>query len=81
MGGVTKIWARQADCVDKNNNGMIDTSSGPGDVLPETVSSKTRHGSVILTACADTAEALDRLADTVDPASLRQLRRLAWRRT
>jgi hypothetical protein len=34
MGGVTKIWAREADCVDKNNNGMIDTSTGPGDVRP-----------------------------------------------
>lgn len=34
MGGVTKIWAREADCVDKNNNGMIDTSTGPNDVLP-----------------------------------------------
>lgn len=34
MGGVTKIWARHDDCTDANNNGMIDTSSGPGDVLP-----------------------------------------------
>ena len=34
MGGVTKIWAREEDCVDNNNNGMIDTSTGPGDVLP-----------------------------------------------
>jgi len=34
FGGVTKIWAREADCVDKNNNGMIDTSTGPGDVRP-----------------------------------------------
>jgi hypothetical protein len=34
MGGVTKIWAREADCVDKNNNGMIDTSTGPNDVRP-----------------------------------------------
>jgi hypothetical protein len=34
MGGVTKIWAREADCTDKNNNGVIDTSTGPGNVLP-----------------------------------------------
>ena len=34
MGGVTKIWARPEDCVDKNNNAMIDTSTGPNDVLP-----------------------------------------------
>ena len=34
MGGVTKIWARQQDCVDKNNNGQIDTSTGPNDVRP-----------------------------------------------
>lgn len=34
MGGVTKIWAREDDCVDKNNNGMIDTSTGPNDVRP-----------------------------------------------
>lgn len=34
MGGVTKIWARPDDCVDKNGNGVIDTSSGPNDVLP-----------------------------------------------
>jgi hypothetical protein len=32
-GGVTKIWARQEDCVDKNNNNQIDTSTGPLDVL------------------------------------------------
>lgn len=34
MGGVTKIWARPENCVDKNNNGVIDTSTGPNDVLP-----------------------------------------------
>lgn len=33
-GGVTKIWAREEDCVDKNNNNVIDTSTGPNDVLP-----------------------------------------------
>ncbi|MCA9657060.1 MAG: hypothetical protein KC486_01835, partial [Myxococcales bacterium] len=32
--GLTKIWSRPEDCVDKNNNGMIDTSTGPNDVLP-----------------------------------------------
>jgi hypothetical protein len=32
-GGVTKIWAREQDCEDKNNNGQIDTSSGPNDIL------------------------------------------------
>ena len=36
----------------------------PGDVLPETVSSKTRHGFVILTAAEDAAQALAR-ADRV----------------
>ena len=35
-----------------------------GDVLPETVSSKTRHGFVILTGSEDAAEALAR-ADRV----------------
>jgi hypothetical protein len=34
MGGVTKIWARDEDCVDANNNNVIDTSSGPNDVRP-----------------------------------------------
>ncbi len=34
MGGVTKIWARPEFCEDKNNNNVIDTSTGPGDVLP-----------------------------------------------
>ena len=33
-GGVTKIAAKEDDCVDMNNNGMIETSQGPGDVLP-----------------------------------------------
>ncbi len=33
-GGVTKIAAKEEDCVDKNNNGMIDTSTGPNDILP-----------------------------------------------
>ena len=33
-GGVTKIAARVEDCVDKNNNNQIETSSGPNDVLP-----------------------------------------------
>ena len=33
-GGVTKIAASVDDCVDKNNNGMIETSTGPNDVLP-----------------------------------------------
>jgi streptogramin lyase len=33
-GGVTKIAAHLENCVDKNNNGMIETSNGPGNVLP-----------------------------------------------
>ena len=33
-GGVTKIAAKVEDCVDKNNNGMIETSQGPNDLLP-----------------------------------------------
>ena len=32
MGGVTKYWSRPELCNDSNANGMIDTSSGPGDV-------------------------------------------------
>lgn len=32
-GGVTKIAARIEDCVDQNGNGMIETSTGPGNVL------------------------------------------------
>lgn len=32
-GGITKIAAHEDDCVDTNNNGMIDTSTGPNDVL------------------------------------------------
>jgi streptogramin lyase len=34
MGGVTKIWARPEYCEDKNQDGDIDTSTGPGDILP-----------------------------------------------
>ncbi|MCA9634550.1 MAG: hypothetical protein KC420_00760 [Myxococcales bacterium] len=34
FGGLTKIWANKEDCTDKNNNGIIDTSNGPGNVLP-----------------------------------------------
>jgi hypothetical protein len=30
--GITKIWADLDDCEDKNNNGMIDTSTGKNDV-------------------------------------------------
>ncbi|PRQ07177.1 Vgb family protein [Enhygromyxa salina] len=33
-GGVTKIAAHLDNCVDKNNNNQIETSSGPNDVLP-----------------------------------------------
>ncbi|MCB9705139.1 MAG: hypothetical protein H6711_24895 [Myxococcales bacterium] len=33
-GGLTKIWARQDDCEDLNNNGKIDTSTGKDDLLP-----------------------------------------------
>ncbi len=33
-GSITKIAARVDDCVDANGNGMIETSSGPGNVLP-----------------------------------------------
>ncbi|MDC0667594.1 hypothetical protein [Nannocystis radixulma] len=33
-GGVTKIAARKIDCVDLNGNGMIDTSTGPNNILP-----------------------------------------------
>ncbi len=33
-GGITKIAARSENCVDKNNNNQIETSSGPNDVLP-----------------------------------------------
>ena len=32
--GLTKIYSRLEDCVDKNNNGMIETSTGKNDVLP-----------------------------------------------
>ncbi len=34
QGTVSKIAARRADCVDRNGNGTIDTSSGPTDVRP-----------------------------------------------
>ncbi len=35
MGGVTKVWALEEDCVDGNSNGMIETSSGgAGSMLP-----------------------------------------------
>lgn len=34
IGGTTKIAARVEDCVDKNGNGMIETSNGPANVLP-----------------------------------------------
>lgn len=33
-GGVTKIAARLEDCADANGNGAIETSNGPGNVLP-----------------------------------------------
>ncbi|MEM7152039.1 MAG: hypothetical protein AAF799_04315 [Myxococcota bacterium] len=33
-GGITKIAARDGDCVDANGNGTIETSTGPTDVLP-----------------------------------------------
>jgi streptogramin lyase len=33
-GGVTKIAAHLDNCVDQNNNGQIETSSGPANVLP-----------------------------------------------
>jgi streptogramin lyase len=32
-GGVAKFHANPADCEDRNGNGVVDTSSGPGDVL------------------------------------------------
>jgi hypothetical protein len=35
-GGVTKIAAREDDCVDLNGNGAIETSTGPADVKPWT---------------------------------------------
>jgi hypothetical protein len=34
QGTVTKVAADQRDCVDRNGNGMIDTSTGPSDVRP-----------------------------------------------
>ena len=33
-GGITKIWAREEYCEDKNGNGTIETSTGKFDVLP-----------------------------------------------
>jgi hypothetical protein len=33
-GGIAKIAARLSDCIDRNDDGQIQTSSGPGDVLP-----------------------------------------------
>ncbi|MCA9661021.1 MAG: hypothetical protein KC486_21950, partial [Myxococcales bacterium] len=34
LGGMTKVFARLERCVDKNNDGVIQTSSGANDVLP-----------------------------------------------
>jgi hypothetical protein len=34
FGGITKIAAREAQCIDANGNGVIDTSTGPDDVRP-----------------------------------------------
>jgi DNA-binding beta-propeller fold protein YncE len=34
FGGITKIAAREAQCIDGNGNGVIDTSTGPDDVRP-----------------------------------------------
>ncbi len=34
QGSVTKVAADRRDCIDRNGNGMIDTSSGPADVRP-----------------------------------------------
>ena len=33
-GGIMKVAAEQKNCVDTNGNGQIDTSTGPGNVLP-----------------------------------------------
>jgi streptogramin lyase len=33
-GGITKVAAELSRCDDRNNDGMIQTSTGPGDVLP-----------------------------------------------
>ena len=33
-GSITMFAAEKEDCIDKNNNGVIDTSNGPGNVLP-----------------------------------------------
>ena len=32
-GGLAKFWAREADCVDRNGNGTIETSTGANDIL------------------------------------------------
>lgn len=34
FGGITKFAAREAQCIDQNGNGVIDTSTGPADVRP-----------------------------------------------
>jgi len=34
FGGITKFAAREAQCIDNNGNGVIDTSTGPTDVRP-----------------------------------------------
>ena len=34
LGSVTKVWALQSKCIDKNGNGMIDTSTGANDIRP-----------------------------------------------
>jgi len=34
QGSVTKLAAERVNCIDRNGNGMIDTSSGPTDVRP-----------------------------------------------
>lgn len=33
-GSIIKISALKEKCIDKNNNGVIETSTGPGDILP-----------------------------------------------
>ncbi len=33
-GGVTKFWSNRENCVDRNANGQIDTSTGATDILP-----------------------------------------------
>ncbi len=34
LGSVTKVAALKVKCIDKNNNGQIETSSGPNDIKP-----------------------------------------------